>query len=134
MIANLNVKLETVEGDFESTNSSANKKRMNRDKQEWVDDVAVLANNHKFHIRNLERLLRMLDNESVGSDKINQIRHDLEYYLEACDVLDYNHNELLYKDLGFDDSVTNNIIGLPYCWVVYRKSIGVCLNIIRCGT
>ena len=103
MIANLNVKLETVEGDFESTNSSANKKRMDRDKQEWVDELAVLANNNNFHIRNLERLLRMLDNETLDSDEINHIRDDLEYKLEAGDVPDYEHNECLYKDLGLDD-------------------------------
>ena len=113
MIANLKVKLEVVEGEIESTNLSVRKKRMDRDKQERVEELGVLANNHKFHMRNLERLLRMLDNETIGSDDINQTRDDLDYYFKACDEPDYEHNEFLYKDLGLDDSVTNNIIGLP---------------------
>jgi len=104
MIGELNLKLDMAESEIETMTSGSRKKKIDRDKQDRIEDLKSVAHTHRFHIQNLECLLRMLDNETITSEKINLIRDDLEYYLEACDDPDYEHNEFLYTDMGLDES------------------------------
>jgi len=107
MITALNLKLDMAEGEIETCSSLSRKRKMDRDKQERIEELKTIANTHRFHLQYLECLLRMLDNETITSDKINLIRDDLDYYLEACEDPDYEHNEFLYSDMGLNESVVS---------------------------
>lgn len=44
---------------------AAKKKKLDKDKQERLDKLKEFLERHRFHIRKLETLLRMLDNLTV---------------------------------------------------------------------
>ncbi len=58
---------------------------------------------HWHHIRMLETILRMLDNDSVQVDAVTKIKDDVEYYLDSSQDPDFEENEFLYDDLNLDD-------------------------------
>lgn len=46
------------------------KKRLDKDKQEKLDELKARVERHRVHIRKLETVLRMLDNMSVEVKKV----------------------------------------------------------------
>lgn len=58
---------------------------------------------HRYHIRMLETILRMLDNDSVPVDAIQKIKDDVEYYIDSSQDPDFEENEFLYDDLDLED-------------------------------
>ena len=46
------------------------KKKLDKDKQDRMDKLKDLLEKHRFHIRNMEILLRMLDNMSVEVEQV----------------------------------------------------------------
>ena len=109
-IDSINQQVDMFESEIETTSSYSRKKKLDRDKQERVDELNNFVEKHRFHIRNLETLLRMLDNETIQPEKINVIRDDIEYYLEACQDPDYEDNEFIYEDMGLDESLANSMV------------------------
>lgn len=51
------------------------KKRLDKDKQEKLDELKARVERHRFHIRKLETVLRMLDNMSVEVKKVLKLIH-----------------------------------------------------------
>lgn len=51
------------------------KKRLDKDKQEKLDELKARVERHRFHIRKLETVLRMLDNMSVEVKKVFKYDH-----------------------------------------------------------
>ena len=47
------------------------KKKLDKDKQDRMDKLKDLLEKHRFHIRNMEILLRMLDNMSVEVEQVH---------------------------------------------------------------
>lgn len=109
-IDSINRQVDMFESEIETTSSYSRKKKLDRDKQERVDELNGFLDKHRFHIRNLETLLRMLDNETIQPEKINVIRDDLEYYLEACQDPDYEDNEFIYEDMGLDENLASSMV------------------------
>ncbi|KAG8147145.1 putative CCR4-NOT transcription complex subunit 3-like protein [Naja naja] len=58
---------------------------------------------HRYHIRMLETILRMLDNDSINVDSIRKIKDDVEYYVDSSQDPDFEENEFLYDDLDLED-------------------------------
>ena len=109
-INSINMQIDCFESEIESC-SHSRKKKMDRGKQDRVEDLKRFIEKHRFHAKNLETLMRMLDNQTIKYDKINVIRDDIEYYLEACQDPDFEDNEFIYEDMGLDETLTNNIVG-----------------------
>ena len=112
-IDTFNLQIDCYESEIESFNSQSRKKKLERDKQDRIDTLKDLLDKHRFHVKNLETLMRMMDNQKIQPDKINNIRDDIEYYLEACMEPDFEHNEFIYEDMGFDESIASNIAVTP---------------------
>lgn len=56
--------LDQFESEIESL-LAGKKKRLDKDKQDRMDELKGKLEKHRFHIRKLETLLRMLDNTAV---------------------------------------------------------------------
>lgn len=73
------------------------KKRLDKDKQEKLDELKARVERHRFHIRKLETVLRMLDNMSVEVKKVllNTINYitAIYFYLYkdicVCEIKDH---------------------------------------------
>lgn len=97
-ISELQIQTDKFESDIESL-IAGKKKKLDKDKQEKMDELKTKLERHKFHIAKLETLLRMLDNDSVNIDQIKNIRDDVEYYTTSSEEPDFEENEFLYDDI-----------------------------------
>ncbi|XP_044754589.1 CCR4-NOT transcription complex subunit 3 [Coccinella septempunctata] len=102
-IEQLNIQSDAFECEIESLQANK-KKKLDKDKQERVDEYKARLEKHRFHIKKLETLLRMLDNMSVEVSQIKTIKDNVEYYVESSQEPDFEDNEFIYDDIiGIDD-------------------------------
>lgn len=72
-------------------------------KQDRIEGLKRHIEKHRYHIRMLETILRMLDNDSIMVDSIRKIKDDVEYYVDSSQDPDFEENEFLYDDLDLED-------------------------------
>lgn len=111
-IGALNLQLDQYECEVESL-LAGKKKRLDKDKQDRVEELKSKVDKHRYHIRKLETLLRMLDNMSVEVSQIRRIKEDIEYYIESSQEPDFEENEYIYDDIVGLDEVELTGVGLP---------------------
>jgi CCR4-NOT transcription complex subunit 3 len=108
----LNIQTDSFESEIESLLANK-KKKLDKDKQERMDELKARLERHRFHIRKLETLLRMLDNMSVEVSQIRRIKDNVEYYIESSQEPDFEDNEFIYDDIIGLDEVELSGVGLP---------------------
>lgn len=108
----LNLQVDQFESEIESLVAGGKKKRVDKDKQDRVDDLKSKVEKHRFHIKKLETILRMLDNMSVEVNQVKKIKDDIEYYIESSQDADFQENEFLYDDIEGIDEVELTRIGV----------------------
>lgn len=126
-INSLLLQIDQYESEIESL-LAGKKKRLDRDKQDRMDELRSKVDRHKFHVTKLETLLRLLDNDNVEAEqvffrtyfknsviyefpfllsyliKVNKIKDDVEYYIDSSQEPDFEENEFIYDDIiGIDD-------------------------------
>ncbi|XP_030377356.1 CCR4-NOT transcription complex subunit 3 isoform X2 [Scaptodrosophila lebanonensis] len=102
-ISSLQIQIDQYESEIESL-LAGKKKRLDRDKQERMDDLRSKLDRHKFHITKLETLLRLLDNDGVEAEQVHKIKDDVEYYIDSSQEPDFEENEFIYDDIiGLDE-------------------------------
>lgn len=135
------LQMDTFESEIESL-QAGKKKRIDKDKQDRVDELKAKLDKHRYHIRKLETLLRMLDNMSVEVNtvsvlcisqrttnrtielfpplifsvkllQIKRIKDDVEYYIESSQDPDFEENEYIYDDIIGLDEVELSGVGIP---------------------
>ncbi|XP_059611060.1 CCR4-NOT transcription complex subunit 3 [Phlebotomus argentipes] len=102
-ISNLQIQIDQYESEIESL-LAGKKKRLDKDKQDRMDELRAKLDRHKFHITKLETILRLLDNDGVEVEQIRKIKDDVEYYIESSQDPDFEENEYIYDDItGLDE-------------------------------
>lgn len=102
-IEQLNIQLDQFECEIESALIAQKKNKKDKEKQDRIDELKGLLEKHKYHIKQLETILRMLDNTTVEVDQVKKIKDDVEYYIESCQEVDFEENEYIYEDIGLED-------------------------------
>lgn len=69
-ISSLQIQIDQYESEIESL-LAGKKKRLDRDKQDRMDELRSKLDRHKFHVTKLETLLRLLDNDGVEAEQVN---------------------------------------------------------------
>lgn len=99
----LQIQIDQYESEIESL-LAGKKKRLDKDKQDRMDELRSKLDRNKFHIAKLETLLRMLDNDTVDVEQVRRIKDDVEYYIESSQEPDFEENEYIYDDIiGLDE-------------------------------
>lgn len=111
-ISALKIQIDQYESEIESL-LAGKKKRLDKDKQDRMDELRGKLDRHKFHITKLETLLRMLDNDGVEVDQVLRIKEDVEYYIESSQDPDFEENEYIYDDINGLDEVELSGTGIP---------------------
>ncbi|XP_056632897.1 CCR4-NOT transcription complex subunit 3 isoform X2 [Diorhabda sublineata] len=111
-IEKLNIGTDSFESEIEQLLSNK-KKKLDKDKQDRIDELKSRLEKHRFHIRKLETLLRMLDNMSVEVQQIKNIKDNVEYYIDFNTEPDFEDNEFIYDDIIGMDEVELSGVGLP---------------------
>lgn len=111
-ISSLQIQIDQYESEIESL-LAGKKKRLDKDKQDRMDELRAKLDRHKFHVTKLETLLRMLDNDGVEVEQIRRIKDDVEYYIESSQEPDFEENEFIYDDIIGLDEVELSGTGIP---------------------
>uniref|UniRef100_A0AAX7TKG2 CCR4-NOT transcription complex subunit 3 n=1 Tax=Astatotilapia calliptera TaxID=8154 RepID=A0AAX7TKG2_ASTCA len=102
-IDTLNMQVDQFESEVESLSVQTRKKKGDKEKQDRIEELKKFIERHRYHIRMLETILRMLDNDSVQVEAIRKIKDDVEYYIDSSQDPDFEENEFLYDDLDLED-------------------------------
>ncbi|XP_039292781.1 CCR4-NOT transcription complex subunit 3 [Nilaparvata lugens] len=112
-IDSLNQQLDQFECETESL-LAGKKKRLDKDKQDRMDELKSKLERHRYHIRKLETLLRMLDNMSVEVQQIKGIKENVEYYIDSShEQQGLEESEYIYDDIIGLDEIELSGVGLP---------------------
>uniref|UniRef100_A0A7S1ZNC6 CCR4-NOT transcription complex subunit 3 n=1 Tax=Trieres chinensis TaxID=1514140 RepID=A0A7S1ZNC6_TRICV len=77
-----------------------------------IEDYTDIVNSHKFHISKLEGIMRLVNNDRLAVDTVEEIKEDLEYYLEAHEEEEYMQSydeEIFYEPLGLENLAVVNV-------------------------
>lgn len=77
---------------------------------------------HEYHINNLENILKLLQNDEMSSDKLNEFKDDILYYVENNNEPDFIEYDTLYQDMGCEVTGTNKTIIQPIPATERKKS------------
>lgn len=80
-IDDLNEQLEGFEADIEKLNTGKKKKGAEVDRFHILENALA---QHRYHIGRLEQIMRLMDNGDLEPDQIEEIKDDLDYYIESA--------------------------------------------------
>lgn len=81
-LTQFNEQIEATECDLERLQQSKGK---NKNKSE-MEALEFALSKHKFHVLKLEQINRLLDNDVLDAKDVDDLKEDIEYYLEANQV------------------------------------------------
>lgn len=67
--------MDQFESEIESLMATQKKKKMDKDKSDRIEDLKEYIDRHQYHIKKLEILMRMLDNQSIDCDQVDICLH-----------------------------------------------------------
>ncbi|XP_048575581.1 CCR4-NOT transcription complex subunit 3 isoform X2 [Nematostella vectensis] len=113
----LKLEIDQFESEIELVIAGSKKKKLDKERQDRVDELNDWAEKHRFHNQQLEMILRMLDNGTIECDdvsgqleEIKQLKDDMDYYLECCREPDFQENEFMYDDFDLDADLDQDIL------------------------
>uniref|UniRef100_A0A3P8WJ10 CCR4-NOT transcription complex subunit 3 n=1 Tax=Cynoglossus semilaevis TaxID=244447 RepID=A0A3P8WJ10_CYNSE len=112
-IDTLNMQVDQFESEVESLSVQTRKKKGDKEKQERIEELKKLVERHRYHVRMLETILRMLDNDSVQVEAVKKIKDDVNYYLDSSQDPYFEENEFLYDDLDLEDTSQSLVATSP---------------------
>ena len=77
-----------------------------------LDECQQHLSNHKFHLNKLEGIMRLVRNDTLSADTVDELKEDLDYYCESFEDDDYMmayDEESFYDMLGLDDLDVVNV-------------------------
>ena len=89
--------------------SSGRGKKTNKNK---IEECNQHLASHRFHLSKLEGIMRLVRNDRISADKVDQVKEDLEYYVESHEEDDFMmayDEECFYDELGLDDLDVVNV-------------------------
>lgn len=103
----LQIEVDQIESEIEQVYAGSRKKKLDRDKQDKVDELQEWAGKHRHHSQQWEMILRMLDNCTIQPDDIKKLQEDMEYYLDCYKEPDFQENEFMYDDFDLEADIAS---------------------------
>jgi len=94
----LSTKIEELETRLEDLNANK-KKRMDKEK---IESTKASLETHKHYMETLERISNMLQKSLISVKKIQEIKYDVDDFIENSDQPDYSVNADLFEELELD--------------------------------
>ncbi|KAJ1547319.1 general negative regulator of transcription subunit 5, partial [Nowakowskiella sp. JEL0078] len=104
-ISELNTQFDAFEAESEGL-KLANKKTRKPDpaKTERINGIEKHMERIKWHISQLEIVLRMLENGDLTVDKVKGIKDDVQFYVESNQEDDFQEDEGIYDELNLEEA------------------------------
>lgn len=85
-VEELLLQVETAEAEIETLQGGVKKKNRGGAAAERLEQLERLNERRKWHIGRLELILRLLDNGTMSTDKVNNLKEDVSYFVESNTV------------------------------------------------
>ncbi|KAI8638574.1 Not1 N-terminal domain, CCR4-Not complex component-domain-containing protein [Parasitella parasitica] len=82
---------------FKRGNKKADNQRVER-----LHKMEGLNERRRFHINRLELILRLLENDQLEPDRVNEFKDAIQYYVECNQEPDFEEDEGLYDELDLE--------------------------------
>ncbi|KDR83474.1 hypothetical protein GALMADRAFT_235635 [Galerina marginata CBS 339.88] len=103
-VEELQMQVEQTEAEVEALQGTGKKRnkggQSNAGRQEELEH---LNERRKWHISRLEIVLRMLNNGSLGLERVNELKEDVGYFVESNTSEDFEEDEGIYDELNLDE-------------------------------
>ncbi|ODV90260.1 hypothetical protein CANCADRAFT_1991 [Tortispora caseinolytica NRRL Y-17796] len=103
IIEDLESQIEQFESEQESIQSTMKKGRKDTAKMERIAELDHFIERHKWHIKKLETVMRMLESDALDISQIQDIQEDITYYVESNQELEFAEDEEIYDELNLED-------------------------------
>lgn len=113
--------LEDIEVEVERLSTGKGKKT----NKQAIEECNMHVNNHKYHISKLEGITRLVNNDRLDVDPVNQVKDDLDYYLESYEDEDYQQaydEDFFYESLGLEDMDVVNVDTITHIEAPKKKT------------
>ncbi len=77
-----------------------------------IDEYNEVINSHKFHINKLEGIMRLVMNDRLDHQLVDDMKEEIEYYVESHEDEEFMQSydeEYFYESLGLDDLDVVNV-------------------------
>ncbi|KAJ3123727.1 general negative regulator of transcription subunit 5 [Physocladia obscura] len=102
-IESLETQIDAFEFEVEKIKSTMGKKK-DKSSLEKVTKLEHGRERHKHHIKMLEIVLRMFENNDIEMDPVKGLLEDVAYYVESNRDPDFDEDEGIYDDLNLNDA------------------------------
>eukprot|EP00984_Skeletonema_dohrnii_P012664 scaffold5166_cov102-Skeletonema_dohrnii-CCMP3373.AAC.4 len=120
VIEQINNKIDETDLEIETLSSGKGKKTNKNQIEECNEHLA----SHKFHVNKLEGIARLVRNDRISAELVDQVKEDLEYYVESHGedefMMAYDE-EGFYEELGLDDLDVVNVDRVTQASVSSKK-------------
>lgn len=113
MLEELERQIETLEAEEEQIRATMKKGRKDTTKQERLNEIDHTSSRHRWHIDKLETILRMIENGTLATDAVNNLKEDIKYYVEENQDADFAEDEELYDELNLISEEELDELALP---------------------
>ncbi|KAI4525839.1 hypothetical protein K525DRAFT_219230 [Schizophyllum commune Loenen D] len=102
MVEELQMQVEAAEAQVEALQSTGKKKKASNTAGR-MEELEQLNDRRKWHISRLEIILRLLNNGSLTTDRVNALKDDVQYFVESNTEEDFDEDEGIYDELRLDE-------------------------------
>jgi len=100
-VETLSSQIDKYESEAEKLQAAIKKSRKgDSNKTERLEEIEKRVEKHKHHIMQLEIILRLIENGNLSVEKVNDIREDIQYYVENHDEDDFIEDDGIYDELN----------------------------------
>ena len=85
-VEDLTVQIDKFEAEVEVIRLNSKKNKRDTGNKDRIAHLEHMVERHKWHIGRLELTLRLLENDNLTSDQVNDIKEDVEYYISNNQV------------------------------------------------
>ncbi|KAI7881701.1 hypothetical protein K492DRAFT_206681 [Lichtheimia hyalospora FSU 10163] len=95
--------VEMSEAQVETLQSTTKRGKKDHAKAERIEELEHQITRHKHHVNRLELLLRLLENDRIATERVLEIKEDVQYYIECNQEPDFQEDEFIYDDLNLEE-------------------------------
>ncbi|KAJ7283459.1 Not1 N-terminal domain, CCR4-Not complex component-domain-containing protein [Mycena rebaudengoi] len=102
-VEELQRQVEQSEAEIEALHGSGKKKSKSGSTAGRLEELETLNDRRKWHISRLEIVLRLLNNGSMPTEKVLDLKEDVQFFVESNTEEGFDEDEGIYDDLNLDE-------------------------------
>ncbi|KAI8889291.1 hypothetical protein K501DRAFT_208827 [Backusella circina FSU 941] len=104
MVDELSRQIEKTEFEIENLSSTTSRKgKKDAQRLERMSEFERLNERKNWHINRLELVLRLLENDHLEPESVNELKDTIQYYVESNQEPDFEEVEDMYDDLNLEE-------------------------------